>query len=231
MIPIVSLANLLNAVVAFIIAARAHSVDVQLAKDADHTIVHYFAWFFTAFGVMWLLYALPGLFVTSLAVITVAQFLADVSAYVAVAVGLRITFFVLRQPVAEYMSTGFLVVLGTLYVIGRLYNFNLNEIEIIGPYIYYTPIVSPALQAITGVATSFGSIIFAGTFFGVYKKQRANVLVARRALYLSIGMLCMFVASTLFFILITPSFVTASIAALFSLSGFFLLQRGIPYRE
>ena len=231
MIPIVSLANLLNAVVAFMIAARAHSVDVQLAKDADHTIVHYFAWFFTAFGVMWFFYSLPGLFVTSLAAITVAQFLADIAAYIAVAVGLRITFFVLRQPVAEYMSTGFLIVLGTIYVIGRLYNFTLNEIEIIGPYIYYTPVVSPALQAITGVATSFGSIIFAGTFWGVYKKQRANVLVARRALYLSIGMLCMFVASTLFFILITPSFVTASIAALFSLSGFFLLQRGIPYRE
>lgn len=230
MIPIVSLANLLNALVAFIITARIFNIQKQLPKESSHSLVTFFVAFFFCFGVMWFFYGMPGVFVNSLSSITVAHFFADIMAYVSVLVGLRITFFVLNQPVGTYLSSMFVLVLAIIYVVGRLKFFPLHHIETFGPYIYYTPTVEPTLQALTGVASSFGSIVFAGAFFSIFKRQRENKLIAKPALYLSVGMLCMFFASTIFFILVTPSFWAASLASVFSLVGFFLLQRGIPFK-
>lgn len=231
MIPIVSLANLLNAVIAFMIGARIYHIERQLPDDTNHSLIHFFTWFFFSFGLMWLFYALPGLFLSSLAQVTVAQFLGDITAFIAVLVGLRIAFFVLKQPVGVYLCTAFVLVLATIYIVGWLVDFPLYKVETLGPYIYYTPTVDPRIQALVGVAASFGSIIFAGTFFSVYRQQKKNGQVAHSALYLAIGMFFMFIASALFFILITPGVWAATIAAIFSLAGLVLLQRGIPYKD
>jgi hypothetical protein len=229
MIPIVSLANLLNAVIAFMIGARIFHIERQLPDDNNHSLINNFAWFFFSFGFMWLFYALPGLFLSEISQITVAQFLGDITAFVAVIVGLRITFFVLKQPIGIYLSSGFVLVLAIIYISGWLSDFPLHQIETLGPYIYFTPTVEPKLQALVGVATSFGSFIFAGTFLSVYKQQKKSGKVARSALYLSIGMFLMFAASAVFFILVTPGIWAATLAAIFSLLGLVLLHRGIPY--
>lgn len=230
MIPIVSLANLLNAVIAFMICLRVYRIESELPKDTSHSLVHYFARFFLSFGLMWFFYALPGLFVFEITHITVAQFLGDVFAFIAVLVGLRITFHVLNQPVGTFLSSALVAVLAVIYIVGRFQEISLSNVETFGPYIYFIPNLDFRLEALVGVAASFGSIVFAGTFWSIYRLQKKNGQVAKSALFLSFGMILMFGASAVFFILITPGVGAAMLSAVLSLLGLVLLQRGIPYR-
>lgn len=231
MIPIVSLANLLNAIIAFLVALKVVRVVWRASADTNPAIARHFAWFFVAFGLMWLCYAMPGLIIFNVYNVAVVQFLADILAFVAVAVGLRISFFVLDKTGWGKVAIAGVLMAGVVYTVGHISNFTQSIIEQFGPYVYYIPQVPPALQTIVGVATGFGSLVFVATFMRVARRENADKLVAKRAWYLSTGMLCMFVASTLFFILITPSLLTATITAIFSVAGFFLLQRGVAYGD
>lgn len=213
------------------ISARVYHVKRLLPANENHSLIHYFIGFFFSFGIMWLFYALPGLFLHEISNITVAQFLGDVSAFLAVLVGLRITFHVLNQPIGVYLSSSVVGLLAVIYVFGRFQNISLAKIETLGPYVYYIPTIDPRLEVLVGTAAAFGSIIFAGTFFSLYRRQKREGKVARSALYLSIGMLLMFMASAVFFILLTPGVGAAMVAAVLSLLGLVLLHRGIPYKE
>lgn len=228
MIPIVSIFDLINALFSAIISVR-----VYITYKKTHDIaVFYFFMFFLFFTIFWISAASPNILLFNPKAITISNILAYIVAYISYAFIVQIPFIFIEKRWVAHIISVFIIIAGIIFIIGRIYNFELSKIEIFYPYMYWKPVYPVWMRIMTGIVSSFSAIIFTIVFFQFGFKNKKNKIVFNKAMYLASGMLALFVAALISFIFSPQAgFLGMSMSAFSGILGLWLLLQGILYDE
>ena len=232
MIPIIAISNLINGVIAGMLAGRIFLHHRKTHTDEHETTIgaHYFVALYSSLAAMWLLYAVPGIFVSNITTITFSQIVGNVFVYITSIIAVQIVFVSINKKFLGIIASTIILIFGLVYIFGeRLYA--LQYIEVVSsPYVYWHPNSPPWLAIMTGVTAMFGTLIFIATFFAYGLYARGNSAVFSRAIHLAGGMTFLLSASTLYFIFSNSGgLVTTTLASLFGIIGLLVMLRGIQY--
>ena len=228
MIPIVSVSNLVNAIISAILAGKIYW---SYRKRHSRALRAFFL-FYAFFTLFFLAGAAPQLFVSSPSQMMVTNTLAYIFLFISLAILCQIPFEFFGS---KYVGTliAFLIAIGTVaFVIGRLANPAPHVAQIFPPVVYWRPVMSAWLRLLAGAMSAGTALLTTIMFFSMGYKGRENKVVFRRSMYLGTGMAILFVAAVTAFLL-NPSagFIANSIATFAIIPGLIIMLYGVLYEE
>lgn len=229
MIPFVSIADLINGLISGAIAVRLTFVYL---KNRNQATKHFMA-FYYAFAVAWLFWATPELVVSNPYLVMATNILGYLGFFVTTAImaQLPFLFFPERRQWGLFFST-LIITAAVIFLLGRLLNPLPHVREVIGPYVYWKPILAPWLRVLMGIAGAFGALVSALTFLYLGLKDRSNNLIFKRSMYLCAGLTTILLASIFSFILFKSGvFIGNAVGSVMVIIGLLLMLRGILYEE
>ena len=232
MIPIVSLTNLISAIVSIVIGGN-----LLVAYRRNHNVaVFWFILFYLAFAVSWLIAAAPELVLKDPYAVMASSIVAFSFQYLAYFAVIQVPFIFLRKREWGAIASALIAMTGIIFVIGRLYNLQPHSREIIsnvfGTYIFWRPVFHPWLRVMTGVVGGGVAVFCAIVFFYLGWQDRSNRLVFARSMYLGSGTTILFIGSIIvYFISTTGAFFALSIASIFVIVGLLVIFKGILHED
>ena len=228
MIPIVSLSDLINGLIAAVIAAKVFN---SYKKTSDQTIFDFFL-FYVFITFFWLALATPQIFITDPFKMVIASTAAYIFLFMALAIMTRISFLFISWRTAGRMAT-IIIFIGTIaFVIGRLSSLAPHQPEYFPPFIYWRPVMAPWLRILTGIMTTGSALISSSIFFYFGYKDRSNAQIFHRSILLGSGLLILLVGAVMAF-LVNPNagFAANCLASLASIPGMVVMLYGINYKS
>lgn len=232
MIPIVSLTNLISAIVSLVIGGN-----LFITYRRNHNIaVFWFTLFYLSFAASWLIAATPELVLKDPYAVMASSIIAFSFQYFAYFAVIQVPFIFLQKREWGAIASALIAMVGIIFVTGRLYNLQPHSREIIsgvfGTYVFWRPVFHPWLRVMTGVVGGSVAIFCAIVFFYLGWQDRLNRLVFARSMYLGSGTTILFIGSIIvYFVSTTGSFFALGTASIFVIIGLLVIFKGILHRE
>ena len=196
MIPIVSIFNLISAIFSAIICIRVYMTYQKTRGIA----VWYFDIFFLLFTIFWISAGSPNIFLFNPKYITIANVLSYAVAYISYIFIIQVPFIFIEKRWVAYLIGIFVAIAGIIFIVGRIKNFELSQIEVFYPFMYWKPIYPAWMRVMNGIVSAVIAIISAIVFFQFGNKNRQNPLIFYKSMYLSGGMLTLVIAAMISYI-------------------------------
>lgn len=226
MIPIVSITDLILAVLCFGISAKLFASH----RASPSKLIDYFLAFYLFFGISFLFFSIPEIFSKNPSVITVFNILAYVFFYLALAYIAQVPFDLLGKTKLAAAIFYFAAIFGIFFLIIRLIDYHPSVVEIKGGYIFWKPIYAGWLRSATGIFSGIIAIITTIVFYAQGIKHRANHLVFIRSMWIGTGLL-FFLFSSLSTYALNPAalFAPIVVATILAMVGLILIFIGVLY--
>ncbi|KKU48083.1 hypothetical protein A3H10_03065 [Candidatus Uhrbacteria bacterium RIFCSPLOWO2_12_FULL_46_10] len=227
MIPIVSITDLVLAVLCFGISAKLFAS----YKTKPSQLMRYFLAFYLFFGISFLFFSIPEIFSKHATIITVFNILAYLSFYLALAYIAQVPFDLLGKTRLAMGIFYFAAIFGIIFVIMRFVDYHPSVPEIKGSYIFWKPIYASWLRSATGIFSGALAIITTIIFYTQGIKHRANRLVFIRSMWMGTGLLFLLFSSLSTYTLNPAAlFTPILVSTILAMIGLILIFIGVLYK-
>ncbi|OGL58796.1 hypothetical protein A3H10_04790 [Candidatus Uhrbacteria bacterium RIFCSPLOWO2_12_FULL_46_10] len=245
MIPIVSITDLINGIIAAAIAVRLAFM-LRPVPPAQGGLVRWydsnkqnglleFIGFYLFFALFWLLFATPELIFQDVFSITIAAIIGYLFLFISLAFVIQIPFIFFERRWLGMVLGVLIMTLALAFLIGRIIDPALDKQEIIPPYVFWSEAYSPWIRFFPGIAGLVAAGTFTITFVYIawYAAPRWHVegktRIYRAAVCLGGGMTLLLVAAIMFFILSRGGFLVSVVTSSLCIAGLLVMLRGIKY--
>ena len=234
MIPIVSITDLANGVIAAAIAVRLALMLRGHGGDRRDGLLEFIG-FYIFFALFWLMFATPELIFFDAYSITIAATIGYVFLFISLAFIIYIPFIFFGYRWLGVAMSAFIVLLCLAFLVGRIIDPTLDRQETIPPYTFWTDNFSPIIRLIPGLAGLLASGIFVGTF--AYIAWHAaprwsaedKTRIYRAAVCLGGGMALLLAAAIIFFLMSYGGFLVSVVTSSLCIAGLLVMLRGVEY--
>jgi hypothetical protein len=224
----VSLINLLNAVISGFLAWRT----LVAYRQHRHDAIKYFGLFYLMFALNWLMAGAPEVIARSPEAVRATNIIAFTFQYVALAAVAQVPFVFADRREWGAVAGVLVATAGIVFVVGRLLTPLPHVRELVGPYVYWRPVMPLWLRVMSGAVSAAVGIGCGATFAYLGWRYRANALIFRRSMYLTAGTAMLLIGLVFaYFVSAVVSFPLLVVASIFADAGLFLMLHGVLYEH
>src|SRR3989338_1465480 len=159
MIPIVSITDLINGIIAAAIAVRLALMLRGYGGDRRDGLLEFIG-FYAFFALFWLSFSSPDLILDTAYQVTISTIIGYVFLFIALTFVVQIPFIFFDKRWLGVIIGAAIMVLGLSYLVSRIIDPTLDTKEVIPPYIFWGEAYSPWIRIFPGIA----GLLAAGTF-------------------------------------------------------------------
>ncbi|MFA5954516.1 MAG: hypothetical protein WC817_03220 [Patescibacteria group bacterium] len=223
MIPIISIASLVSAIISLGATLRVFLIYRQRKNDA----LWYFGVWFAVITVMFSFFASEGV-ITSGAVSAFMDAIGTSFVYVSCVLLIQIPFIFLNKREWGVISGIVIATAGLVFLIGLLLDPVPSVQLVLGPYLFWETQYPQWLSTYTGIVAGITTLTFTLTFLYLGYRGKRDFIILRRSAYLAGGMLSLMLAAISLLALPQGVFVAGMVfGSLAMVTGVILLYYGL----